>query len=257
MSFYIPPLAAVEHWISEQFKKLGDAHVMGTEYKSETDRDVITKYNIQKLLNRRQQQITEDELERYYKIISEVAKKGIIIENEAKLEEIIDCMIDLSYHRAKLSKLYTEQGLQYMRAIRESFITYFTIISDLRRQRKEYVPFHFLDKPVLSEISEVLLGVPVGEKLPGYKFTILDLLRTLQLEMACADSASNLEVPLLRMKKKEDEDSFYMIPTPSAFQEYNYLTERIQKKRLTMKDFIGQLQTKIQEAAPQIDNKKR
>jgi len=251
MSFYIPPLAAVEHWISEQFKKLGDAHVMATEYKTETDRDVITTYNIEKLLNRRQQQISEEELNRYYKIISEVAKKGIVIEDECVLEEVVDCMIELSFHRAKLSKLYTEQGLKYMRALRESFITYYTIMSDLRRQRKEYVPFHFLDKPVLSEISEVLLGIPIDEKLPGYKFTVLELLRMLQLEMACADSASGLEVPLLRMKKKdEEEDSFYMIPTPSAFQEYSYLTERIQKKRLTMKDFITQLQTKIQEAAP-------
>ena len=224
----------IEYWLTENFRR--QKEISGKE-KAKIS---ITLDKVRNVLLRRQQRAEETEVTRYLKWLQEAAEKGVIIETEADIEELVDIMTELSFQRAKLSSLYSEKGLEYKKTIRENFISYFTVKAYLRKQREEFVPYYFLDEPNLAEVSQLLFNISLDEKVPNFQFSARDLLRMLELELASADTASGLDEPLLRLKKA-DENNFYMVPTPKSLLMYRDIAERIERGNPKLDEWVKQL----------------
>ena len=167
----------------------------------------------------------------------------IPIPSEKELEEIIKLMIMLSEVRARLNYLYDKPGLNLMKRVRECMIRYLVVLSEIRAQRKEYFTHWFTDESWIFDWSRVILDLAPNDKMEKYSFpdlTAHDFLHLLALELACADSTSKLDNPMMRMQAIEDKPgSFTVIPTDAAAKEYQIQVSRILNEELTFADWIN------------------
>lgn len=167
----------------------------------------------------------------------------IPIPSEKELEEIINLMILLSEERARFHFLYDKLGLNLMYRVRECMIRYLVVLSELRARKKEYFSHWFTEESWIFEWSRVILGLSPSEKMEKYSFpnlTAQDFLHMLSLELACADSTSNLERPMIRMQCAKDcPNTFIIIPTEAAAKEYQVQVDRILNDKLTFSEWVN------------------
>ncbi|MFX1256042.1 MAG: hypothetical protein ACFFCZ_30825 [Promethearchaeota archaeon] len=140
------------------------------------------------------------------------------------IRDLLNQMVELGYLRVRLHELYDVKGLNVMKKVRDSMIRYYTVIAETRRLTGQFLDYYFWDKVMLTEIGRVLLNTELEakiEKLGFPQITCGDFLNLLKLELACADSASKVQVPMLILKPHPDEPSSYlMIPTETALRKY-------------------------------------
>lgn len=168
----------------------------------------------------------------------------IPIPTEKELEEIIKLMIMLSEVRARLNFLYDKPGLNLMKRVRECMIRYLIVLSEIRAQRKEYFTHWFTDESWIFDWSRVILDLSPSDNMEKYSFpdlTAHDFLLLLALELACADSTSKLDNPMIRMQAIEGKSgSFTVIPTDAAAKEYQIHVSKILNDELTFAVWVDQ-----------------
>jgi hypothetical protein len=171
----------------------------------------------------------------------------IPISSDKELEETIKLLIVLSKERSRFNYLYDRPGLELMKRVRECMIRYFIVLSEIRAERKEFFEYWHLDEQWILEWSMVLLGVKPQDKLGKYGFPDLvarDFLNLLALELACADSATKLEAPMIRMQpSKEIKDNYIYIPTHIAAEEYRVTVDKICSNQQTFSEWVEEIQT--------------
>ncbi|MHA2245909.1 MAG: hypothetical protein ACXADY_13180 [Candidatus Hodarchaeales archaeon] len=168
----------------------------------------------------------------------------IPISSEKELEEIIKLMIMLSEVRARLNFLYDRSGLNLMKRVRECMIRYLIVLSEIRAHRKEYFTHWFTDESWIFDWSRVILDLLPTANMEKYSFpdlTAHDFLLLLTLELACADSTSKLDNPMIRMQAVEDKPgSFIIIPTDAAAKEYKIHVSKILNDEITFSEWVDQ-----------------
>ncbi|UCG89917.1 MAG: hypothetical protein JSU57_05500 [Candidatus Heimdallarchaeota archaeon] len=166
------------------------------------------------------------------------------IPSEKELEEIIKLMIMLSEVRARLNFLYDKPGLNLMKRVRECMIRYLIVLSEIRAQREEYFTHWFTDESWIFDWSRVILDLSPSDNMEKYAFldlTAHDFLFLLALELACADSTSKLDSPMIRMQAMEGKSgSFIIIPTDAAAKEYQIQVSKILNEELTFAEWVDQ-----------------
>ncbi|MFX0206705.1 MAG: hypothetical protein ACFFDT_12030 [Candidatus Hodarchaeota archaeon] len=166
------------------------------------------------------------------------------IPNEKELEELISLMVLLGNIRSQYNFLYDRPGLELMKQVRECMIRYIVVLSELRVRRKEFLPHWFAEESWIFDWSCLLLNLHPSDKMEPYSFsgiTAHDFLHLLTLELACADSTSKLEKPMLKMQRVESKiHKFIIIPTEAAANEYQVQVERILNKELTFTEWVNQ-----------------
>ncbi|MFW9905872.1 MAG: hypothetical protein ACFFFH_16240 [Candidatus Thorarchaeota archaeon] len=160
----------------------------------------------------------------------EKVAKFVPITSDKELDELIEVMIILAHQRVKLNELYDEPGLDLMKRVREGMIRYMIVLSELRARQKEYLEYWFTDEYWISEWSRILLGLAPERTMEKYGFTDIkarDFLFLLELELAAADSASNLKNPMVRLQPLANKEAFLIIPTEAAAEKYKFQINRI------------------------------
>ena len=173
--------------------------------------------------------------------------KYIPISNEKELEETIKLLVILSKVRARFNYLYDKPGLELMKRVRECMIRYFVVLSEVRAERKEFFEYWHLDEQWMLEWSLVLLGIKPQEKMAKYGFPDLvarDFLNLLALELACADSATKLDAPMIRMQVSEQvKENYIYIPTQIAAEEYKVTVNKICSNQQSFSEWVTEIQT--------------
>ncbi|MFX1254974.1 MAG: hypothetical protein ACFFCZ_25470 [Promethearchaeota archaeon] len=168
------------------------------------------------------------------------------ISEEKELEQVIEIMITLSNERTKLNYLYDNPGLELMQRVREYMLRFFVVLSELRANQKEYLTDWYLDEYWIFEWSRIILGLLPNESMEIYGFPKLkvhDFIYLLTLELACADSATKLEAPMIRMQPAEGSNNkFIYIPTEKAAQEYHVVVKKILDGNQTFSEWIRDMQ---------------
>ncbi|MFX1533605.1 MAG: hypothetical protein ACFFDI_05160 [Promethearchaeota archaeon] len=218
-------------------KKYFDTRKVDKETQAKT-KDILKVSTIQKILSRLRggtvspAKVREAEAKDILQWLDALSR-FVPIKEEIDIENLINQMTELGYLRTRLHELYDNKGLEMMKKVRNSMIRYYTVIAETRRLRNEFVDYYFLDTVMLTEIAHVLLNMGLETKLEQLGFPQInsgDLLNLLKLELACADSASKLELPLLILKPNPNEPSSYlMIPTDAALEKYSKDIDEIHK----------------------------
>ncbi len=191
--------------------------------------------------------ITDTSEEKINEMITWLEKisKYVPISSEAELEAIIKIMVTLSVERNKLSSLYDKSGLDLMGKVRECMIRYLVVLSEYRAQHKEFFLYWHLEDHWYHEWSQVILNLVPHDSMTKYGFpdiTVRDFLKLLALELACADSASKLEAPMIRMQPTPDlENKLIFIPTESACKEYQITISKILKGDQTFAEWVREM----------------
>ncbi|MHA1976450.1 MAG: hypothetical protein ACW98F_10690 [Candidatus Hodarchaeales archaeon] len=171
----------------------------------------------------------------------------IPISSDKELEEIIKLFVVLSKERARFNYLYDRPGLELMKPVRECMIRYFVVLSEIRAKRKEFFEYWHLDEQWFLEWSLVLLGVKPQATMEKYGFPDLvarDFLNLLALELACADSATKLEAPMIRMQpSREIEENYIYIPTQVAAEEYQVTVDKISSNQQSFSEWVNEIQS--------------
>ncbi len=184
---------------------------------------------------------TTEEVETTIKWLEKVSKY-IPIASDKELEEIVKIMVVLSQERAKLNELYDKPGLDLMKRVREGMIRYMVVLSELRSQRKEFLDHWFTDEYWIFEWSRVLLDLAPDNNMVKYGFDDVkakNFIFLLELELAAADDASQVEKPMVRLQPIENKDTFLIIPTEVAAEEYRIQVDRIKNKSVTLADWVN------------------
>ncbi len=171
----------------------------------------------------------------------------IPISSDKELEEIIKLMVILSKERARFNYLYDRPGLELMKSVRECMIRYFVVLSEIRAERKEFFEYWHLDEQWILEWSLVLLGIKPQEKMGKYGFPDIiarEFLNLLALELACADSVTKLEAPMIRMQSsREVKENYIFIPTQVAAEEYRVTVDKICSNQQSFSEWVREIQT--------------
>ncbi|MFX0014965.1 MAG: hypothetical protein ACFFB2_07580 [Promethearchaeota archaeon] len=175
----------------------------------------------------------------------EKISRYIPIPSEKELEEIIQLMILLGKVRSQFNFLYDKPGLDLMKRVRECMIRYLVVLSEIRVSRKEYLAHWFTEESWIFDWSRTFLDLMPSDNMEMFSFpdiTAHDFLHLLTLELACADSTSKLEKPMLKMQTLEDKhNEFIIIPTEAAAQEYKIQVTRILNNELTFTDWVNEI----------------
>ena len=214
-----------------------------TEFPKKEKKDkLFNKQNLEHTITKISQAEASEENIKQLIIWLERVSKFIPIKTEKELEDIIKIMILLSRERAKINYLYDYPGIELMEKVRECMIRYFVVLSEIRATRKEYISHWFLEQYWVFEWSHALFGLDPSENLENYDFPDLtagDLLHMLTLELACADSVSKLEKPMIRMQPLDDTmKQFILIPTYIAANNYDIQVSKILKGELTFSEWV-------------------
>ncbi len=174
----------------------------------------------------------------------EKVSKYIPISKEEELEEIIKIMIMLSEERARLNYLYDKPGLELMGKLRDCILRYFVVLSELRAYQKEYFVYWHSKDYWYHEWSQVILNLLPTDTMTQYGFSdtlAKDILNLLALELACADSASKLEAPMIRMHFAPEINKNIFIPTEAAANEFNITVSKILKEEQSFAEWVREL----------------
>jgi hypothetical protein len=185
--------------------------------------------------------VSDEEVSNTIKWLEKVSNY-VPIDSEHELEEIVKIMVLLSQERAKLNELYDYPGLNLMKRVREGMIRYMVVLSELRARQKEFLEYWFTDEYWLTEWSRILLDLPLEGNMEKYGFAEIkakDFLFLLELELATADDASRVEKPMVRLQPIEDKESFLIIPTEAAAEEYEITVDRILKETVTFTEWVN------------------
>jgi hypothetical protein len=172
----------------------------------------------------------------------EKVSKYVPITSEKELEEIVRIMVLLSQERAKFNELYDYPGLELMKQVREGMIRYMVVLSELRARQKEFLEHWFTDEYWISEWCRILLDLSPEDKMVKYGFENIaarDFVFLLELELACADDASKVDKPMIRLQPIENKDAFLIIPTQNAAEEYEIQVDRIENKTVTFTQWVS------------------
>lgn len=169
----------------------------------------------------------------------------IPISSEKELEELIQLMISLGKFRSQFNFLYDKPGIELMNRVRECMIRYLVVLSEIRVSRKEFLPHWFTEEAWIFDWSRLLLNLLPSDDMDIYSFpdiTAHNFLHLLTLELACADSTSKLEKPMLRMQRVENYRlcEFIIIPTKAAADEYQIQVTRILNNDLTFTEWVNE-----------------
>ncbi len=229
------------------------------KYSEISVRDLIKQRSTFPKKDRIQETISENNIKRAFMAITkeesseaqiketiawlEKISEYVPIPTEKELEEIIKLMIRLSEVRARLNYLYDKPGLKLMKRVRECMIRYLVVLSEIRAQKEEYFTHWFTDESWFFDWSRIILGLSPSHTMEKYAFPDLiahDFLHMLALELACADSTSKLDNPMIRMQEiKGKPDSFIIIPTDAAAEEYQLQISKILNNELTFTQWVN------------------
>ncbi|MFX1283307.1 MAG: hypothetical protein ACFFB5_06610 [Promethearchaeota archaeon] len=209
--------------------------------KKDETRKTINEDNIRRAFLSISGERSEDQIKETIEWLERISDY-IPIPTEKELEEIIKLMVQLSEVRARLNFLYDKPGLSLMKRVRECMIRYLVILSEIRAQRKEYFAHFFTNQSWIFDWSQVILDLSPYEKMEKFNFpdlTAHDFLHLLMLELACADSTSKLERPMIRMQAIEDKPNrFLIIPTDAAAKEYQMHVSKILNNELSFSEWM-------------------
>ncbi|MFQ5980824.1 MAG: hypothetical protein ACE5OZ_22020 [Candidatus Heimdallarchaeota archaeon] len=183
---------------------------------------------------RRQEAVSEAESQAMLKWLQELSRVVPITE-KSRIEELLLQMEELGYLRAKLNALFDIEGLKLMDLVQNSLIRYYTVVAELRRRRNEWVPYYFSDDAMMREMARVLLHYGLDDKLERLGFPTVrtgDLLDMLKLNLACADSASQLDDAYLLLRKHEE--GYLMIPTGKAVAEFQQEIDALEEGKKSL-----------------------
>jgi len=210
--------------------------------KQDYERIIKNKALVQEILRRiRDSEISKPEVDLTIKWLEKVSKY-VPIASDKQLEEIVKIMVLLSKERAKLNTLYDRPGLDLMKRVREGMIRYMVVLSELRAKRNEYLSHWFTDEYWIGEWSRVLLDLAPDNNMIKYGFDDIkarDFLFLLELELAAADDASKIEKPMIRLQPIKNKDSFLVIPTQVAAEDYRIYVDRIFKGETTFTQWVS------------------
>jgi hypothetical protein len=116
------------------------------------------------------------------------------------------------------------------------------VLSEIRARQKEFLEHWFTDDFWITEWSRVILDLPPENNLEKYGFEKIkakDFLFLLELELATADDASKLDKPMVRLQPMENKDSFLIIPTQAAAEEYEITVDRILNETVTFTEWVN------------------
>jgi hypothetical protein len=185
--------------------------------------------------------VSEEEVSDTIKWLEKVSKY-VPIDTENELEELVKVMVLLSQERAKLNELYDHPGLNLMKRVREGMIRYMIVLSEIRARQKEFLEYWFTDEYWITEWSRILLDLPPESNMAKYGFenvNVRDFLFLLELELATADDASKVDKPMVRLQPIENKDTFLIIPTEAAAEEYKIQVDRILNKTVTFTEWVN------------------
>ena len=171
----------------------------------------------------------------------EKVSKYVPITSDKELEEIIKIMVLLSQERAKYNELYDYPGLELMKQVREGMIRYMVVLSELRAHQKEFLEHWFTDEYWIAEWCRILLNLAPEDKMVKYGYENInarDFIFLLELELACADDASQVEKPMIRLQPIENKKTFLIIPTENAAEEYEIQVNRIENTTVTFTEWV-------------------
>ncbi len=208
---------------SSKIKEFFDKRDVDENAKEESRR-LLTIENVadtlQHLRARRQEAVSKAESEAMLKWLQELSKVVPITE-KTRIAELLLQMEELGYLRAKLNVMFDIEGLRIIKLAQDALIRYYTVVAERRRRRNEWVPYYFSDEAMLREIARVLLHYGLDDKMERLGFPTVrvgDFLDMLKLNLACADSASQLDDAYLLLRKHEE--GYLMIPTGKAVTEF-------------------------------------
>jgi hypothetical protein len=203
---------------------------------------IKNKSLVQEILGRvRGSEASKPEVDTTIKWLEKVSKY-VPIASDKQLEEIVKIKVLLSKERAKFNELYDKPGLDLMKRVREGMIRYMVVLSELRAKRNEYLEHWFTDEYWIGEWSRILLDLAPDNNMIKYGFDDIkarDFLFLLELELAAADDASKVEKPIIRLQPIENKDSFLIIPTEVAAEDYRIYVDRIFKGEITFTQWVG------------------
>jgi len=188
----------------------------------------------------RGKEVSSDEVNSTIKWLEKVSKY-VPIASDKELEEIVKIMVILSEERAKFNELYDVPGLKLMKRVREGMIRYMVVLSEIRARSGEYLEHWFTDEYWISEWSRILLDLKPNDNMVKFGFNDIkaqDFLFLLELELAAADDASKLEKPMVRLQPIENKDTFLIIPTEVAANDYRIQVDRILNKDVTFTNWV-------------------
>ncbi|UCG03884.1 MAG: hypothetical protein JSW11_07840 [Candidatus Heimdallarchaeota archaeon] len=186
-------------------------------------------------------EVSEQEVSNTIKWLEKVSNY-VPIDTEHELEEIVKIMVLLSEERAKLNELYDYPGLNLMKRVREGMIRYMVVLSEIRARQKEFLEYWFTDEYWITEWSRIILDLSPEQYMEKYGFKDVkakDFLFLLELELATADDASKVDKPMVRLQAIENKDSFLIIPTETAAEEYEITVNRILKETVTFTEWVN------------------
>ncbi|MFX0095634.1 MAG: hypothetical protein ACFFBD_28110, partial [Candidatus Hodarchaeota archaeon] len=142
-----------------------------------------------------------------------------------------------------LEQTLTGKGLQ---RVREFMLRFFVVTSELRANQKEYFVYWHMDEYWIFEWCHIILGLLPNQLMDIYGFPELkarELVYLLALELACADSATKLEAPMIRIHPAEEfPKRCIYIPTEKAAQEYHPIVSKILDGSQTLSEWIRGMQ---------------
>lgn len=222
---------------SSKIKEYFDKRKVDEQAKEKAKR-LLTFENVTDTLRhlraRRQEAVSEAESQAMLKWLQELSRVVPITE-KSRIEELLLQMEELGYLRAKLNALFDIEGIKLMDLLQNSLIRYYTVVAELRRRRNEWVPYYFSDDAMMREMARVLLHYGLDDKLERLGFPTVrtgDLLDMLKLNLACADSASQLDDAYLLLRKHEE--GYLMIPTGKAVAEFQQEIDALEEGKTSL-----------------------
>ncbi|MFX0116298.1 MAG: hypothetical protein ACFFB3_17240 [Candidatus Hodarchaeota archaeon] len=190
---------------------------------------------------RRKEAVSAAESEAMLKWLQELSRV-VPITDKTRMEELLLQMEELGYLRAKLNALYDIEGLKLMKLVQHSLVRYYTVVAELRRRRDEWIPYYFSDEAMMREIARVLLHYALDDKMErlGFpKVRVGDFLDMLKLNLACADSASQLDDAYLLLRRHED--GYLMIPTGKAVAEFKAEIDALEEGKTSLVPWLDKV----------------
>lgn len=209
---------------------------------------LLTQSTVERALKAiKKTEVNSEEVKRMLVWLEKIAK-FVPISSEKELEELVKIMNLLGIKRSELHELYDKPGLNLMKRVREGMIRFLVVLNESRSQQGEILPHWFMDDHWLGEWSRVILDLSPSDRMVKYGFPDIeakDFLFLLELELACADSASKLEKPMIKLQSVENKDSFLIIPTQNAAEEYSLQVDRIKRGETTFKQWVQDTLTSL------------
>lgn len=173
---------------------------------------------------------------------------SISLESEKEFEYLLEKMKELAEIRERLHFLFYGKNIEFFRKIRESMEKIFVVLSELRVERKEFIPYWFSEDYWVNFWSQTIFKESPESTLSniyGINIKIKDLIKYLVLELVTADSASKLDKPMIIKVPDDDTQCCMLIPSLHASKVYEETINKILNGKFTISEWLNVILTDL------------